>query len=52
MEGLTTSELLFYGGISLAGFAALAAVIAAVTLCVSGKRLRARMEREYGKKRH
>lgn len=52
MEGLTTSELLFYGGISVAVLATLAAVIAIIVLCVSGKRLRARLEREYGKKRH
>jgi len=43
--------LLFYGGIALMGGAAVAAVIAAVALTISGKRLTARLEKEYGPRR-
>ena len=46
------SELLFYGGISLMAAAALVGAIAAIVLRSSGKRLRARLEEEFGKRRH
>ena len=52
MLGLTTGELLFYAGTVLAGAAVVAAVVAAVAFHLSGKRLQARLEQEYGKKRH
>ena len=52
MAQLTGSELLFYGGIALMALAAAAAVVAAVVLRLSGSRLGARLEQEYGKKRH
>ncbi len=49
---MATSDLLFYGGIALMGAAVLAAVVACVVLSISGKRLKARLEAEFGKKRH
>lgn len=42
---------MFYGGIVLMGAAAAGAVIAAILLRVSGKRLKKQLEDEYGKKR-
>ncbi|MCI9331538.1 MAG: hypothetical protein HFG05_05110 [Oscillibacter sp.] len=42
-------ELLFYSGLVLMGMSAAAAVAAAVIFRVSGKRLKARLEAEYGK---
>lgn len=52
MEHWSGSELLFYGGIAVMAAAAVAAVVAAVILRASGKRLRARLEEEFGPKRH
>jgi len=49
---MATSDLLFYGGIALMVAAVLAAVVAFVVLSISGKRLKARLEAEFGKKRH
>ena len=46
------SELLFYGGIGLMAAAALGGVISAVVLRLGGRRLRARLEEEFGKRRH
>lgn len=44
-------ELLFYGGMVLMAVSAAAAAAAAVIFRVSGKRLKARLEAEYGKAR-
>ncbi len=44
-------ELLFYGGIVIMAAAALGGVVALFVLRLSGKRLNARLEKEYGKKR-
>lgn len=52
MELWMGSELLFYGGIAVMAAALLAAVVAAVILRISGKRLQARLEEEFGPKRH
>lgn len=52
MTYLTSGELLFYGGIALMALSAAAAVAAVAILRLSRKRLSARLEREYGKKRH
>ena len=46
------TELLFWGGIALMAGAAAASVGAVAVLHVSKKRLDARLEAEYGKKRH
>ena len=46
------SERLLYGGIGLMAASVLGGLIAAVVLRISGKRLRARLEKEFGKRRH
>lgn len=46
------SELLFYGGIALMTVTAAVGAVAAIFLRISGKRLKTRLEAEYGKKRH
>jgi len=46
------SELLFYGGIACIATAVVLAVAAAVVLHITGKRLKHKLEEEYGKKRH
>jgi len=45
-------ELLFYGGIAAMAAAAVGGAAALIVLRLWGKRLNARLEKEYGKKRH
>ena len=45
------SGLLFYGGLIVMGIAVLAALISAGILLYTGRKLRNRLEEEYGKKR-
>ncbi len=45
-------QVLFYLGIALMGTATVGAVAGAVILSVSGKRLKAQLEKEFGKKRN
>lgn len=45
-------ELLFWAGIALMAGAAVVSAVAAAAFHVSKKRLDARLEAEYGKKRH
>lgn len=52
MDGLSNSELLFYGGIALMIAAAVLCVFAVVIFTISGRRLRKKLEQEYGKRRH
>lgn len=52
MDSITAGTILFYGGIVLMGTAVVGAVIAAVILHVSGKRLKNQLEKEFGRKRH
>lgn len=52
MVQITIGELLLYGGIGIMTLSALGGIAAAVLLRISGKRLRLRLEAEYGKKRH
>lgn len=49
---LNSSELLFYGGIALMAGSVIIGAVVLVILRVSGKRLRMRLEAEYGEKRH
>jgi hypothetical protein len=49
MDGIT-GEMLFYGGLAGAGLILVVAVIAGIALGLSGARLRARLETEYGKR--
>lgn len=44
--------MLLGGGLALMGVAAVGAVIAAAMLTVSGKRLKAQLEKEYGPQRY
>ena len=52
MSGLSASQLLFYGGIGVMALTVLAAVLAGVAFTLSGRRLRRKLEEEYGEKRH
>lgn len=52
VSNFSGSEMLFYGGIALMAAAVAAGVVAFTILRISGKRLKARLEAEYGKKRH
>lgn len=45
-------EVLFYGGISVLILAAVLTVVALVVLNLVRRRLKARLEQEFGKKRH
>ena len=47
MSGLSGSELLFYGGISVMLLAMAAAILAAVLFAISGRRLRRKLEKEF-----
>lgn len=49
---MSINEMLFYGGIVVMAVAAVGAVVAGVILGLSGKRLKAKQEEEFGKKRH
>lgn len=49
---MATSDLLFYGGIALMGIAVAAAVAACIIFSISGKRLKAQLEKEFGNRRH
>ncbi len=48
----SSSELLFYGGIALMAVTIIIGAAVFVILRISGKRLKTRLEAEYGKKRH
>ncbi len=51
MFSLSSSELLFYGGIVVMGMTAILTVVCTVIFIISGKRLKKILEREYGKPR-
>lgn len=46
------STILLYGGIALMAAAAVLGIVSLVVLCISKKRLNARLEAEFGGKRH
>lgn len=48
---MDSSELIFYCGIALAVAAVIIALICAAVFAVTGKRLRKRLEQEYGNTR-
>ncbi len=52
MNGLSQSELLFYGGITAMAVAVILAIAAIVIFRICGKRIQAQLEAEFGKKRH
>lgn len=49
MMGLLISEMLFYGGVIGMAIAAITTVACAVIFSVTGKRLKRKLEQEYGK---
>lgn len=49
MSGLSGSELLFYGGLAAMGAAAAGALLCIVIFRVSGRKLKKKLEQEYGK---
>lgn len=48
MESLLTCENLFYGGIAAMAAAVLMAVLCIVVFCITGKRIKKKLIREYG----
>nr|WP_302664921.1 hypothetical protein [uncultured Agathobaculum sp.] len=52
MFEFTGSEGLFYIGLILMGIAVVGAIVSIVIFTVSGKRLKAKLEEEYGRKKH
>jgi len=51
MVGFSVSELIFYGGIVVMAAACVLAVVCAIIFTITGKRLKERLEQEYGKPR-
>ena len=51
MTAFNSSELLFYGGIALMCAVLLLSVAAGIALRIAHKRLRTRLEAEFGKRR-
>ena len=47
--GLSVSNFLFYGGLAIMAAAAAAMVICAVIFTVTGRKLKRKLEQEYGK---
>ena len=48
---LGSSELLFYGGIALMLLAVVLAAAAIACFCITGKRLKNKLEQEYGRRK-
>lgn len=51
MAGLSESEILFYGGIAIMLLAAAVAALSAVVFIFCGRRLKRKLEEEFGKER-
>ena len=51
MFHLSGSELMFYGGIAVMGGAVLLTAASIIIFSITGKRLKKRLEQEYGKRR-
>lgn len=49
MHGLTQTDVWFYGGIALMVLAVLVGLGCIVVFCITGKRIRNKLEKEYGK---
>lgn len=52
MAGWTESEMLLYGGIGIMGAVGILAVISIVAFTLTGRRLKRKLEQEYGKPQH
>ncbi len=48
MLGLSGSEMLFYGGIAVMASAGILAVLSMIIFTLTGKKLRRKLEQEYG----
>ena len=48
LASLLTSEILFYGGIAAMAAAVLMTVLCIVVFCITGKRIKKKLIREYG----
>ena len=51
MIGLSSSEIMFYGGIAVMTATCVLAIICLIVFTFTGKRLKARLKQEYGKPR-
>lgn len=51
MKGLSSSELLLYGGVAGMALAVALALIATAVFVATGRRLAKKLEEEYGKRR-
>jgi len=49
MFGLSGSEALFYGGIGIMAVAAVLALVCLVVFLLTGKRIKRKLEQEYGR---
>lgn len=49
MSGLTQSEWFLYGGIAAMAAAVILAILCIIVFSVTGKRLKKKLEQEYGK---
>lgn len=49
MFGLSVSEWFFYGGLAIMGASVAAAIVSTIVLVHSGRRLKTKLEQEYGK---
>lgn len=48
MSGFSTTEVLFYGGLGIMAAAVVLGAVAVVFFRITGKRIRRRLEKEYG----
>lgn len=51
MFGLSGSEWLFYGGLAIMAAAVLLTILCIIVFAVTGRKLKMKLEKEYGKKR-
>lgn len=52
MFDLSGSELLFYGGIAMMGISLVLIIIFAIAFGCTGRKLKEKLEQEYGKPQH
>lgn len=52
MAGWTESEMFLYGGIGIMGAVGILAVVSIVAFTLTGRRLKRKLEQEYGKPQH
>lgn len=49
MSGLSVSEILLYGGLAVMAAAAAGAIVCAVVFVCTGRRIKEKLEQEYGR---